>query len=145
MMKNSPQSIIDLIAKIRERSNLLIEQELSARGLNGVVPAHGSVFAYLFQQHEPVPIMAVVKQSGRAKSTITGIVKTLEKHGYIYRQPSEQDARSVDIGLTEKGWAVKQDFEEISALLLDTVYGDMAITDREHLVTQLSRIEANLR
>jgi len=144
-MKNkSPKGIIDQISKIREAANLLIERELNLRKIEGVVPAHGMVFAFLFQQQGPVPIMSLVKESGRAKSTVTGIVKTLERYGYIYRQASPEDGRSFHIGLTEKGWSIKSDFEEISDLLIRKVYGDMATEDQESLVALLAQIEKNL-
>lgn len=138
-------NIIARIAKIRESANAFIEQELKDRGLTGIVPAHGVVFAFLFRQEESVPITSLVKRSGRAKSTVTGIVKTLERHGYVFRQECSEDARSSQIGLTEKGWAIKDDFKEISQLLEDRVYGDMPQEDRRRVMELLSQIEGNLR
>lgn len=123
---------------------MLIERELVARGIDGIVPAHGTVFAFLFRQQGPVPVMSLVEWSGRAKSTMTGIVQTLEKHGYVYRQPSAEDARSVLIGLTEKGWAIKRDFEGISDLLIKKAYGAIPASDRKRLVTLLAQIEKNM-
>ena len=144
-MKNeSTTKIIDQISKIREAANLLIERELHSREIEGVVPAHGLVFTFLFQQTGPVPIVSLVKNSGRAKSTVTGMVKTLERYGYIYRQASPEDGRSFHIALTEKGWAVKSDFDEISDMLIRKVYGNMPGEDQEHLVNLLSRIEQNM-
>lgn len=136
--------VVALIARIRESANLLIEHELKARGIKGIVPAHGAVLNFLFRQSEPVPIKSVVRHIGRVKSTTTGIVATLERHGYLYRQGCCEDARSVRIGLTGKGRALMQDFEQISARLLERVYGDMPADDRRRLLELLARIEANL-
>ena len=144
MNSTSTRKIIDQVSKIREAANRLIEHELNSRGIKGIMPAHGSVFAFLFQQQEPIPIMSLVKKTGRAKSTVTGMVKTLERHGYIYRQTSPEDGRSFHIGLTEKGWAIKSDFEEISNLLIKKVYGDMSGADRERLAKLLAQVEENL-
>lgn len=144
MNQTSTRNIVSRIARIREAANSFIEQELHARGLNGIVPAHGVVFAFLFQQQEPVPITSLVKQSGRAKSTVTGIVKTLERHGYLFRQVCPDDSRSVQIGLTEKGWAIKHDFADISDLLGARVYGDMTSEDCDHLSELLEKVETNL-
>lgn len=138
------KEIIDQISKIREAANIFIEHELNSRRIEGVMPAHGLVFAFLFKQHGPVPIVSLVKKSGRAKSTVTGMVKTLEQYGYIYRQISPDDARSFHIGLTEKGWSIKSDFEEISDLLIQKVYGDMSDKDRDFLVKLLTQVEENL-
>ena len=142
---HDPRGIIARIARIREAANLIVEKELQFRGLTGIVPAHGSVLHFLFNQQEPVPIKSLVQQTGRVKSTVTGIVNTLERHGYIFRQGCDQDARSVRIGLTDKGMALRKDFEEISGKLIGRVFGDMPETDRQRLMELLAVIEGNLR
>jgi DNA-binding MarR family transcriptional regulator len=48
------------------------------------------------------------------------------------------------VELTPKGRRIQKDFEEISRALLNKLYGDMSEKDRERLVRQLDRIEANL-
>jgi DNA-binding MarR family transcriptional regulator len=143
-MNNSPRNIVDLVSRIREAVNLLIERELQQRGLMGIVPAHGLVFSFLFRQNGVIPINSLVQQSGRVKSTVTGMINTLDKHGYIHRQECAEDGRSTLIGLTEKGKAIRQDFEEISDVLEKQVYGDMQQDNRLRLVELLSVIENNL-
>lgn len=143
-VKQTESGVVALIARIRESANLFIESELKAHGIKGIVPAHGSILSFLFRQSEPVPIKSVVRHIGRVKSTTTGIVSTLERHGYLYRQGCCEDARSVRIGLTDKGKALMQDFDQISARLLERVYGDMPAEDRSRLMELLTRIEGNL-
>jgi DNA-binding MarR family transcriptional regulator len=142
---NDHRGIIARISRIRENANLLIENELKSRGMTGIVPAHGSVLHFLFQQTEPVPIKSLVQKIGRVKSTVTGIVNTLEHYGYVFRQGCGQDARSVRIGLTDKGRMLQKDFEEISSILLTRVYGEMPDNDRERLMALLKVIEENLK
>lgn len=144
MKIRSSKNIINQISKIREAANIFIEHELDSRGIEGVVPAHGVVFAFLYKQHGPVPIVSLVKISGRAKSTVTGMVKTLEQYGYLHRQVSPDDARSFHIELTKKGWSIKSDFEEISDMLIQKVYGDITNKDQDFLVKLLTQIEENL-
>ena len=139
-----PRAIIAQIARIREAANLLIERELQARSLTGIVPAHGAVMEFLFRQQEPVPIKSLVERTGRVKSTVTGIVATLERHGYLYRQGCKLDARSTRIGLTDKGLALRGHFEEISALLIERTYGTMPEAERQQLTALLSVVEGNL-
>ena len=140
-----PTGIVGLIARIREAANLIIERELQSRGMAGVVPAHGPVLHFLFRQQEPVPIKSLVQQIGRVKSTVTGIVNTLERHGYIFKQGCDRDARSVRIELTEKGRSLKNDFEEISDILIGRVFGGMPESDRQRLMELLTVIEDNLK
>lgn len=138
------QGIVGQIARIRALANLFIEQELQARGIAGIVPAHGAVLAFLFAQTQPVPIKGVVQHADRVKSTITGILNTLERHGYVRRFRSTDDQRVIYVALTEKGRALQEDFEAISEAMLDRVYGTMPQKDRKTLVQQLAVLEANL-
>jgi DNA-binding MarR family transcriptional regulator len=138
------RGIAGQIGRIREKANTLIERELKDRGIRGIVPAHGSVLAFLFRQRGPVPIKAVVEEVKRVKSTVTVMIDTLEKHGYVRRRPCETDSRVIYVELTPRGGKLRKDFEEISEALLSTLYGDMSDKDRERLVKQLERIENNL-
>jgi DNA-binding MarR family transcriptional regulator len=132
------------IAQIREKANALIEKELKNRGIQGIVPAHGPVLAFLLQQSQPVAIKAVVEHVRRVKSTVTVTISTLEKHGYLRKFPCETDARVTYVELTPKGRGLQKDFEEISWVLRSKLYGDMSQKDRERLVKQLDQIEENL-
>ena len=95
------QGIVGQIARIRARANLFIEEQLQARGISGIVPAHGTVLAFLFRQTEPVPIKAVVQHAGRVKSTITGVLSTLERHRYVRRFRSTEDPQCIAAGKRE--------------------------------------------
>jgi DNA-binding MarR family transcriptional regulator len=137
--------IVGQIARIREAANLLIERELKARSIDGIVPAHGAALVFLFQQKKPVAIKAVVDSIGRVKSTVTVMVNTLEKYGYVQKTPCETDNRVTNVELTPKGRKLKKDFDEISIILREKVYGNMAKKDRQVLVTLLTEIERNIR
>ena len=138
------EGIIAQIARIRESANALIETELRRRSIKGIVPAHGPTLVFLFRQKKPVPIKAVVESTGRAKSTVTVTVNTLEKYGYVQRIPCETDSRVTYVELTRKGRKLKKDFDEISTLLHEKIYRNMAIKDRDVLVKLLTEIEQNI-
>ena len=138
------QGIVGQIARIRERANLLIETELRQRSIEGIVPAHGAVLAFLFRQSKPVPLKAVAENVRRVKSTVTVMINTLEKHGYVRKLPCESDNRMTYVELTPRGRRFRKDFEEISRVLLNKVYGGMSEKDRDRLVKQLENIEGNL-
>jgi len=139
------EGIIAQIARIRESANALIEAELRKRSIKGIVPAHGPVLMFLFQQKKPVPIKAVVDKARRVKSTVTVMINTLERYGYLRKLPCENDYRVTLVELTPKGRKLRKDFEKISKLLLDKLYRDMNIKDRQLLVSRLDVIETNIR
>jgi DNA-binding MarR family transcriptional regulator len=136
--------IVGQISRIRERANLLIERELAKRSIEGIVPAHGPILRFLFQQAGSVPIKDVVDAVGRVKSTVTVMINTLEKHGYVRKAECAKDNRVVRVELTAKGKKLRKDFKAISKILLDKIYGDMKPKDRQVLVGLLETIETNL-
>jgi DNA-binding MarR family transcriptional regulator len=138
------EGIIAQIARIREAANNLITYELRKRSIKGIFPAHGPVLMFLFQQKKPVPIKSVVDKVGRVKSTVTVMINTLEHHGYIKKMPCETDNRVTMVELTPKGRKLRKNFEEISKILQEKVYGNMNIKDRQYLVSQLDIIEKNM-
>jgi DNA-binding MarR family transcriptional regulator len=138
------RGIVGQIARIREQANLLIERELRGRSIKGIVPAHGSVLNFLFQQSKPVPIKVVVEKVSRVKSTVTVMINTLKRYGYVQKMPCEIDNRVTYVELTPKGRKLRKDFFDISRILVKKLYGDMSDKDRERLVRQLEQIEQNL-
>jgi len=138
------RGIAGQIGRIREKANALIEMQLKNRGIKGIVPAHGAVLAFLFRQRGPVAIKGVVEDVKRVKSTVTVMIDTLEKHGYVRRLPCGTDCRITYVELTPKGRRLQKDFDEISRAMLSKLYGDMSEKDRDRLVRQLERIEENL-
>ena len=138
------EGIIAQIARIRELANALIETELRKRSIKGIVPAHGPVLVFLLQQKKPVPIKAVVENVRRVKSTVTVMINTLERHGYLRKSPCETDNRVTLVELTPMGRKLRKDFDEISTILLDKLYGDMKKKDRQLLVNLLDVIESHI-
>jgi len=138
------EGIVAQIARIREAANALIEAELRGRSIEGIVPAHGPVLAFLFEQDRPVAIKQVVERARRAKSTVTVMIDTLERHGYLRKLACETDSRVTLVELTAAGRRLRKDFEEISRVLLAKLYGDMAQGQRQALVEGLGVIEKNM-
>ena len=138
------EGIIAQIARIRESANALIETELRKRSIEGIVPAHGPVLMFLFQQKKPVPIKAVVEKARRVKSTVTVMINTLERHGYIRKLPCNTDNRVTLVELTPTGRKLRKDFDQISKALLDKLYGNMNKKDRQLLISRLDVIETNI-
>ncbi|WP_372797239.1 MarR family winged helix-turn-helix transcriptional regulator [Pontiella sp.] len=137
--------IMAQIGRIREHAALFIEQELKNEEIHGILPAHGIVLFFLFEQHHPVAMKEIVEKAGRVKSTVTGMVNTLEHHGYVEKFQSPEDGRVILVQLTEKGRSIRHAFESISGRMLDKLYGDMPQADRVKLVDQLTQLLQNLK
>ncbi len=140
----SPQSVVDLISRLREASNKFISDSLKEKDLTGIVPAHGQVIYPLFSQEEHIHLSDIVKRSGRAKSTITGMADTLEKHGYIKRIPCPYDKRGIHVELTDNGRELEEVFRGISSDLIKTIYKDVSQEEQVALMKILATMETNL-
>lgn len=135
--------VISLISRIRDRANRLIIRELEARNIHGLAPSHGDILALLFRSRA-VPMKEFAERINRDKSTVTALIKKLIALGYVERFPDPEDGRVVLIRLTEKGWRLKPDFDDISKTLLDRVYRGFSEEEKEVMVRSLERMLKNL-
>lgn len=67
MPATSPDDIIDLLSRIRERANQHICDELARRGITDLLPAHGAVLHALFEE-SPQPMSTLARRIGRKKT-----------------------------------------------------------------------------
>lgn len=139
----STNHVMALIGGIRSRAHELLTAELRRRGHPGLVPSHGAILARLYEQG-PLPMSVLAQGIGRRKNTVTTLVRKLEDAGYVLRTPDPTDSRVSLVGLTAKGEAFRAEFQDISTLLLTTVWGDMAPERREQLVVGLEELLRNL-
>lgn len=137
--------VIGVISNIREKSAQFINGELKNRGVEGLINSHGTVLSAMYDNDGKMTMNGIAKFVGKRKSTITDMVKKLEKLGYVSRQKSKEDARVIEVTLTEKGWEFRDTFKEISRELLDKTYGGFTEEEKEVLMGLLFKIRKNFR
>jgi DNA-binding MarR family transcriptional regulator len=138
------KQVLSKISKIRELSYVMIESELLSQGYEGVLPSHGNILLLLFKKKKPIPVTEIVESVGKAKSTVTSNLKTLEKYGYISKLTNPDDSRSTLIFLTEKGIRLMPLFESISLKIRGTFYGNLRPEEKQAFLATLEKIEKNL-
>lgn len=139
--EHNTDSIIALVAAIREQANAFILSSLSARGVDDILPAHGAVLNALFQK-SPMLMSELAARIGRKKNTVTGLIKTLEDRGYCHRCQDPGDARAQLVRLTDKGEHMRRTQQDVSAELLRKTWGD---TDEETRTACVSTLKILLR
>ena len=77
--------------------------------------------------------------------TVTNMVKTLEKKGFVYRKKDSLDGRVSRVYLTEKGLAVREPVSQIWRKQQDKLLNGIAEEDRALLHKYLQQMEKNLR
>jgi DNA-binding MarR family transcriptional regulator len=87
----------------------------------------------------------LAKNAGIAKSTLTGILKTLEKHGYCQRIPHSDDARKVVVHITSAGEKLMEKlfpkFHEIEDLAVSELTDEEFETTIDSFRTMLNTME----
>ena len=87
----------------------------------------------------------LAKNAGIAKSTLTGILKTLEKHGYCQRIPHSNDARKVVVHITSAGEKLMEKlfpkFHEIEDLAVSELTDEEFETTIDSFRTMLNTME----
>ncbi len=137
--------VIGIISNIREKSARYINTELKNREIEGLINTHGTLLSTMYDNDGKMTMNGIAKYIGKRKSTVTDLVKKLEKLGYIERNKSKIDARVIEVTLTEKGWDFKTTFKEISSGLLEKTYEDFSEEEKEQLINLLLKIRKNFK
>lgn len=130
-------AILSLISKIHEKGNRFIIEELKNNGAEGLVPSHGDILVCLYKNSK-MTMKDIANCIHRTKPTVTVLVDKLEKLGYLKREASNEDNRSTNIVLTQKGEDFQTTFEKISKNLNEMLYKNLSPEESE-LIEKLLR------
>ncbi len=90
-----------------------INDGVTARGFEGVRPAHG--FAFVRLAPDGATVTELAAHLGVTKQAASQLVDEIVRKGYAERRPHPGDARARLIVLTERGWACTRAAEEAAA------------------------------
>ena len=144
-MNKEIRGIVRKVSLIRHQANEFMRNELDNAGFNDVETAHGTIFEILLTSPPPITMKTFVEKTGRAKSTITGVIDTLEARDYVERKAIPGDRRQVGVAATEKSRILESRFGSMSDRLLDTIYRDFSSEERVDLCNLLNRALDNLK
>lgn len=136
---NYMNAILSLISKIHEKGNRFIIEELKNNGAEGLVPSHGDILVCLYKNGK-MTMKDIANCIHRTKPTVTVLVNKLEKLGYLKREASDEDSRSTNIVLTQKGEDFQATFEKISKNLNEMLYKNLSDKEIEILEELLKKI-----
>lgn len=139
---NNIDNSINLIARIREKANKFILNELEKLGLKNIAPSHGDILSVLFKREEAT-MTELADIIHRDRSTVTALVNKLTTLGYISTRKDTNDNRSTIVYLTEKGENLKSGFMEISYKLYEVEYKGISDEEKALFQSLLERIYKN--
>jgi DNA-binding MarR family transcriptional regulator len=136
------KQIAALIGGIRANINRFLLEELKRYGITGLAPSHGAILFYLFA-NQTVTMKELAKAVRRDKSTVTTLVGKLVSNGYVQKENSTDDQRTINVCLTRKGKALKPAFDEISERLMEQIWRGIHEPEKKEVVRILNKIASN--
>lgn len=139
----------DVGHEIHAISNLLgrkVEEGKRQRGMADVTPMQIWIIGYLHDHRESNIYQKDIERDFTiTRSTVTGILKIMEKKGYILRTTVPEDARLKKLVLTDKGNAllcnVHEHIRETESMMLQ----GMTEEEVETLICLLDKLKKNLQ
>ncbi len=138
-----PENIISLISGVRYKSNEFLRQKIREYGLENLSTSHSALLSVLYHSDGELPMLKLVKKLGRNKSTVTEMVKSAEKGGYVLKIDAPDDKRAIIVQLTEKATAMQNIFDEISDELIQKTYNGFNDVEKVAIINLLEKINNN--
>lgn len=94
-------------------------------------------------EHERMNQKTLAGMLGLDPGTLSPIVRRLEQIGYVHRQRDPEDERSVLLSLTDAGWKLREQAEEIPERMMRRL--DLSLADVQQLHRSMTRLIAAAR
>ena len=122
-----------------------LEIHVKEKGIDELTMIHGWFLRYLYENREKDIFQKdIEKQFGFCRSSITNIIQTMEKKGYLKREAVKQDARLKKVLLTEKGIKEHQKMAALIDQLNEKTLKGITDEEMESFFHVIDKIEANL-
>ncbi|MEP7359773.1 MAG: MarR family transcriptional regulator [Anaerolineales bacterium] len=110
----------------------------------GLSPSSGLALGILADAAEPLPPHEIAGRLIISRATVTGLLDSLEKRGYVRRLPHGTDRRMLLIELTESGRQVAHDFRLVVHQHQTAWLAAFNEQEQRQLIGLLQRLQAAL-
>ena len=132
-----------LISKIHRLSGRIFSRMLKQHGIE-INPAQGRILFVLWRG-DGIAISELARRTSLGKSKLTSMPDRLEQAGYILREHSTDDRRTILVKRTEKDRAAQAAYERVSAAMTDLYYAGLTEAEIDRFEASLAQILENLR
>jgi len=133
-----------LISRSKNLFELYINNHLVENGYEGIVPSHGEIILML-KEHQRLKMGELATFIHKDPSTVTTLVKKLEKKGFVLLSKGPDDRRATVVELTSEGQALYKTIITVSQDLYLQIYSDIPKDERIIFRTVLKKIMCNLQ
>ncbi len=132
-----------LMSQIKQISGRIFDKLLADAGVDAFNGAQGRIL-YVLWQRDGIPIAQLSKQTGLAKTTLTGMLDRMENAGLIERAADKSDRRQIRIFLTEKAHELNEAYDKVSREMSEIYYAGFSDDEITAFENTLRRIIKNL-
>lgn len=143
-MNISRNNLVYSLGRLRHLALRFMEREMERRGIEGMAPSFGDVFM-IVAALGPLSMKEIASLTYKDKSTITGIVRALEKARYLSRSGDPSDGRATLVSITPEAEKIIPALGEVSALMNERLFDGFSERDCRTLFRLLGRIGVNLK
>jgi len=145
-MPTSFQRLELLSQQIHQANRAAVGAELAQRGLSEVNPLILAILKHVEQiQPQSFSQRDLARMLEISPAAVTNSLKSMERSGYISREPEQGDARRNRITLTEKGRAAVEGCEEAFQAVSRRMLAGFSAEEQALLVEFRARMLNNLR
>lgn len=137
-----------VLYELKELDSMIIRNTFKKfKGANiHLGPRHGLIMSYLFEHKNDIIYQRdLEKLLNVRRSTLSGIIKTIEKHGFIIRKDSLKDQRLKEIVLTDMFYAMFNDAEKSFNELEKKIVKGISNEELHTFFRVVDKIKNNLR
>ena len=145
------QRYIDSSAIATESAmNLVLTAELLVKRIAELVqpfdlsPASGLVLSILADSDLPLPPNEIASRLIITRATVTGLVDSLERRGYVRRRSHQSDRRMILVEITDTGRQVANAFRPIVHQHQKDWLGVLNEQEQQQFIEMLHRLQATL-
>jgi DNA-binding MarR family transcriptional regulator len=140
--ENKPEEVFEAIHKIMHLFRS--EQYRALRdGPYDLTHLEGKILAF-FAGKSGATLSELVAHSGRDKSQLARLIKSLREQGLLQGQNDKEDRRSVRLTLTSEGRAIHQSLKHQVGRLSKVAMTGLSAEERRNLVALLQKVRSNL-
>ena len=109
-----------------------------------LTPASGLVLSMLADSEAPLPPHEIASRLIITRATVTGLVDSLERRGYVQRRSHPSDRRMTLVEITKKGYRVANAFRPIVHQHQKEWLQILSEQEQQQLIDALHRLQAAL-
>ena len=135
-----------LSRQVHQAHRTAVEEELARRGLQDVNPLILAILKHMEQmQAQSFSQRDMARALDISPAAVTNSLKTMEKSGYVRRDPEQEDARRNRVELTQKGRSAVEECEQAFLAVSQRMLAGFTSEEQAMLVDFRGRMLNNLR